>query len=81
MEPQSGTPVDQREQDRAMAPQRELQKVVMISQARVVVVGLERFVDMKKGACVGREPLEGRHRATVLESKPAFDPASELLRA
>jgi hypothetical protein len=38
-ETQSGTPVDQREQDPALAPQRELQKVVMISQARVVVVG------------------------------------------
>jgi hypothetical protein len=30
---------DQREQDPALAPQRELQEVVMISQARVVVVG------------------------------------------
>jgi hypothetical protein len=38
-EAQSGTRVDQREQDPALAPQHELQEVVMISQARVVVVG------------------------------------------
>jgi hypothetical protein len=46
-ETKSGTPVDQR----------ELQKVVMISQARVVVIG------------------------AVIETEPAYDPKSELLRA
>jgi glycine cleavage system aminomethyltransferase T len=43
--------------------------------------GLERLVDMKKGALVGREMLEDRRRATVLESEPAYDPANGRLRA
>ena len=42
---------------------------------------LERLVDMKKGALVGREVLEDRRRATVPESEPAYDPANGRLRA
>ena len=43
--------------------------------------GLERLIDMKNGALVGREVLEDRHMATVLESEPAYDPANGRLRA
>ena len=46
-----------------------------------IEAGLERFVDMKRGALVGREELEDRRRATVLESEPTYDPANERLRA
>jgi glycine cleavage system aminomethyltransferase T len=46
-----------------------------------IEAGLERLVDMKKGALVGREVLEDRRRATVLESEPAYDPANGRLRA
>jgi hypothetical protein len=45
-----------------------------------IEASLERSVDMKRGAFVGREALEDRRRATVLKSEPACDPANEQLR-
>jgi glycine cleavage system aminomethyltransferase T len=50
----------------------------MISQARVVIVGV---AFAKVGTQFEVEVLEDRRKATVLESEPAYDPANERLRA
>jgi hypothetical protein len=68
-ETQSGSRVDY-QQDPALLPQRWLQKVVMNSQARAVVVG---------GGMVGGEPNHAD--GTLLESETAYDPKNERLRA
>ena len=58
----------------------------MISQSRVVVQKGLAFAYVEPafaevGTQIEVEVLEDRRSATVLESKPAYDPANERLRA